>query len=203
MANPDTEQSLKNSAYMFGDPKSKIVWTSGTWPHEGAHRDAAYVYATKVGAETVLALDADEIWDEEVLSSCLQESRESSVRTNRVRMLTLWRSFSWHCLDNMWPIRIVSMKKREGYNNMGVDPERRVFHFGYARELHQIEYKVTVQGHRGEWRPEWMDKFKNWPSSGNADLHPVCHNVWNATPFDKSKLPAFMREHPYYGCEVI
>lgn len=203
LKNPDTENALKESAYQFGDPSNKIVWSSGTWPHEGAHREAAYAYASHIGADTIVALDADEVWAQDVIEHSLKAARMSPVRTQRIRMLTLWRSFSWHCMDNMWPIRIVMPSKPEGFNNLGLDPEMRVFHFGYARELCQIEYKVTVQGHRGEWRQDWMDKFKNWPSSGNSDLHPVCHNVWNAQPFDKQRLPEFMRSHPFYDRDII
>lgn len=201
--NPDSEESLKESAFIFGDPGDKIEWVVGSWKNEGEHRDFINELTKEMDIDIILSLDADEVWPQDGIEYLIKEAEESPFKTNRIRMVTLWRSFSWYCTDEMWPIRIVCPKKPEGIFNLGVEPERRIFHFGYARSLRDIEYKLQVQGHRGEWRSEWWDRYKAWPSSGNNDFHPVCQNVWNITPFDKSLLPEYLKDHPYYNKDVI
>jgi hypothetical protein len=203
LGNPDTREKLVASAYLFGDPKNKIQWIEGQWPNEGAHRAAIKNVSSQDCPDMILAVDSDEIWYPDVLENSIKEARDSKVDTCVIRMLTLWRSFSWSCTDEMQPIRITLPKMPQGTYKLQTSSNGRVLHFGYARDLASIRYKMTVQGHRAEWRPEWYSRYENWPLSGNNDFHPVVENVWNAIPFDKSKMPAFMREHPYYNLEVI
>jgi hypothetical protein len=201
--NPDSREKLKESAFLFGDPGNKIKWTEGSWRNEGEHRDAIKGLTSDLDVDMILALDADEIWPEEGITSLIEEAEKSGVNINRIRMETLWRSFSWHCSDNMWPIRLICPNRPEGKADLGLDPEIRIYHFGYARKLEDIEYKLQVQGHRGEWRSDWWGRYRTWPESGNNDFHPVCHNVWNISPFDRNKLPSYMSEHPYFNLEII
>jgi len=203
MYNPDTKEKLLDSANMFGDPKGKIKWIEGQWPNEGVHRAAIRSASSQDSPDMILAVDSDEIWSLDVLESSIREASKAKINTCTIRMLTLWRSFSWSCTDEMQPIRITLPKMPQGTYRLQVDPEGRVFHFGYARDLKSIKYKLTVQGHRAEWRPEWYPRYESWPLSGNNDFHPVVENVWNVTPFDKSRLPFFMKEHPYYNLEII
>lgn len=203
LRNPDTREKLVASAYLFGDPKNKIVWIDGNWPNEGEHRAAIRNVTSGDAPNMILAMDSDEIWSTQVIEASLKEAEQVQVRDCLIRMLTLWRSFSWSCTDEMWPIRITLPKKPEGRYSLLTNPEGRIFHFGYARDLESIRYKMTVQGHRAEWRPEWYQRYDSWPRSGNNDFHPVVNNVWNITPFDKEKLPSFLKEHPYYNLDII
>ena len=204
LANPDNKEKLVSATFAFGDPKGKIAWIDGQWSNEPAHRTHAENHCIQAGADAIVVVDSDEIWDDATFESAMSEASTSNARLNRIRMLTLWRSFSWHCMDEMWPIRIIFPKRPGG--DAGIcrgDDGHRVFHFGYARDLASIRYKVSIHGHKGEWRPEWLSRYENWPASGNEDLHPVARNAWNATSFDKTKLPVFMRVHPYYELDVI
>ena len=204
LPNPDNKEKLVSSAFAFGDPRGKIAWMEGQWLNESAHRTHAVNHCIQEGADSIVVVDADEIWDDATFVAAMSEASSSNARYNRIRMLTLWRSFSWHCMDGMGAIRIIFPKRAGGDACVCQDPNsHRVFHFGYARDLASIRYKVSIHGHKGEWRPEWLGRYENWPSSGNEDLHPVAVNAWSAKPFDKTRLPEFLRAHPYYGLDVI
>ena len=200
MVNPDTKEKLTTAANLFGDPKGKIIWHEGQWNNEGAQRNTITEIAKQDNADTKVVVDSDEIWDEDVLLKSIEDSNKGSARNNCIRMLTFWRSFSNVCHDEMMPTRVICCKRT---NNTVSYLGNRVNHFGYARSVVDVAYKMSIHGHKGEWRNDWFDKYKNWPKSGNIDLHPTCNNVWNATPYDKTKLPVFMRSHPYYNLEVI
>jgi hypothetical protein len=199
MVNPDNKDKLRAASLYFGDPKGKINWVDGNWTHEGQQRDSIFPIAKSIGAKLIVVVDSDEIWDEKVLSNGITKAMASPDRTTFAKMLTLWRSFSWACYDEMGPVRMIRPDLQGGVHYL----DGRVFHFGYARSLENIRYKISIHGHNSEWRKEWLAKFENWPTSGNSDLHPTCVNTWNASPFDKNLLPGFMKEHPYWGMEVI
>lgn len=198
--NPDTKQKLIDAANLFGDPKGKIVWHEGRWPNEGAQRDTINGIAASDNADVIVAVDSDEIWDADVLTKAIEMSVKGGARNNCIRMLTFWRSFGNVCYDEMMPVRVICCKRAPGKTSY---LEGRVNHFGYARKVEDVAYKIAIHGHKNEWRGNWFDRYKNWPASGNNDLHPTCHNVWNASPYDKTKLPEYMRQHPYYNLEVI
>ena len=199
LTNPDSLAKIKESSLLFGDPKNKIVWHHGEWAYEGAQRDEINKIASKVDANMILAVDADEIWDKDVLEESITNSFQNKKRYNLIRMLTFWRCFHKIATDEMLPNRIILPKIAEGHNYM----TGRVNHFGYARTVENIEYKISIHGHKGEWRKDWLAIYKNWPNSRNTDLHPTCENFWNLSDFDKTKLPDFMRQHPYYNLEII
>ena len=198
MKNPDTKEKMLESAHRFGDPQNKIIWDNGYWTSEGAHRDS--VVNKYSNADAVLVVDADEIWDEKVLEKALRMGAEAKSKRCLIRMLTFWKSFSWVCADEMMPVRLIYPKRT---NNDVTYLEGRVFHFGYARDELSTEYKISCHGHKSEWRHDWITRFKNWPASGNKDLHPTCVDTWSCEPYDKSQLPEFMKTHPYYDLEVI
>lgn len=199
LKNPDTLEKIKESSLIFGDPKDKIVWHHGKWPYEGAQRDEVYNIAKKVDADMILAVDADEIWDKDVLDQAIVDSFKNNKRYNLIRMLTFWRCFHKVARDEMLPNRIIMPKVAEGNNYL----TGRVNHFGYARTVDNIEYKISIHGHKNEWRKDWIDVYKNWPKSRDTDLHPTCVDFWSLSDFDKSTLPEHMRQHPYYNKELI
>lgn len=199
IGNPDSRQDLKDAAHMFGDPKNKIKWQEGQWHTEGEHRGTIIGIANSINAEMILVVDSDEIWDPKVLEKALQDSRQSARRENCIRMLTFWKSFSWVCHDEMLPTRVISPRKPEGKFFL----TGRVFHFGYARSMRDTEYKISIHGHKAEWRADWLERYRSWPASGNKDLHPTCLDVWDAVPYNKHELPAFLHSHPYFNQDVI
>jgi hypothetical protein len=199
LANPDNLDKIKQASMLFGDPKNKIIWHHGHWSNEGQHRDTIFGIAAKANANMVLAVDTDEIWDAQVLENAIKKAYAGNCRYNLIRMLTFWRSFHKVATDEMMPVRIIMPNAPVGHNYL----EGRVYHFGYARTIDNIEYKLSIHGHRNEWRQDWIHTFKEWPNSRNTDLHPTCHGMWDLTDFDKSTLPHYMHQHPYYNLERI
>ena len=200
LVNPDTIEKLKSASLRFGDPGSKLIWHHGTWGNEPAQRAMVYKIADEVGADLCLAVDADEIWDKHVLESAIKSAIKKNKKINLIKMLTFWRCFHKVTTDEMWPIRIIIPNGVEGTNYL----DGRVNHFGYARSIADIEYKISIHGHKSEWRDDWLDLYKSWPDSKNVGLHPVDSSVWrNVNDFDKSTLPEYMRDHPYYNLEKI
>jgi hypothetical protein len=199
MKNPDSREKLRTAAFAH-DPGKKVVWHEGQWRNEGEQRNTISHFADLDSADLIVAVDSDEIWDHGVLERSIAAAKQSTSRNHLIRMLTLWRSFSWHCLDEMWPCRIVAPKRKTGTTYLG----DRVFHFGYARSVEEVQYKISCHGHRDEWRGEWFEeKYKKWPACGNKDLHPTCVNVWNAEKYDKTLLPSLLKAHPYWSLDVI
>lgn len=198
---PESERQLHAIAQAALAPTSTpLVWWSGIWPHEGVQRDSVYQHTD---ADLIIVVDADEVWQDGAVQDAIQHGQQMTGSVGRVPFVHFWRSFSWVCRDQAWPVRLL----RPGLPNQdyyaGIAP---VLHFGYARKPQAIEYKIRVHGHRAEWRPEWfVSKFMAWtPQQGPFDdLHPTCRDYWSAESFAKEQLPDVLREHPYYHLEVI
>ncbi len=195
LRNPDNREKLK--ACITDDPQHKIVWTEGHWSGEGKQRDS--IETLVPDADLIIAVDSDEIWTPEVITKAIEDAKNSDVKQHCIRMLTFWRSFNWVCTDEMQPVRIIAPKRKSGVKYL----EGRVLHFGYSRSVESTSYKISCHGHHDEWRGDWINKFKNWPASGNDDLHPTCKDTWFAKPYDKTFLPDFMHNHPYFSLDVI
>lgn len=202
LLNPDTEEQLKVEANRFIN--KPLFWHRGTWNSEGAHREAIHQIARNSGADQILVVDADEIWDVGVAEEALQASADRPEGTVRVRFLHFWRSFGWACEDPCMPTRILNIRNdqtKEWY----LSPQRvPVYHLGYAQNEAITRYKMDIHGHRGEWRPEWWEtKFLNW-KPGTIDVHPTCkENFWIPKPFDRERLKFLLGDHPYFGKELI
>ncbi len=199
LKNPDNLTLIKEASTLFGDPGNKIKWHYGQWHNEGNQRDEINGIAASVNAKMIIAVDADEIWDSDVLSRAIQDSFQENKHHNLIRMLTFWRCFHKTAVDEMMPVRIILPGAPRGHNYLS----GRVNHFGYARTIENIEYKISIHGHRNEWRNDWIDVYRNWPNSRDTDLHPTCLNTWSLSDYDKTKLPEFMQQHPYYNLEII
>ncbi len=205
LPNPDTKQHIQDELMRFGDPAYKIHWVEKQFGSEGEHRDFAISQCKALGASHVLVVDADEVWSPLALRAFIDKMHlEPNIRHQLIRMNTLWRSFNHHCLDDMWPERGINLGAENGHGYS----QDRVFHFGYARELQHIEYKISIHGHKHEMRPGWLEKFKNWrPGELNIeqhfDVHPTCLNTWTVVPFDANKLPHFMKAHKYWEQPLI
>jgi hypothetical protein len=184
----------------------KLRWHDGEWPHEGAQRDSIYEYVPD--ADVILVLDADEIWDAELVRMVLDGASIQSVRELRVPMIHYWRSFYRAITDDVsFPTRVIcprlnnkSLGEFEGHYESGLPLV--INHMGYAQRSEIVEYKQLTHGHRGEWRPEWYDQ--RFAVNAQEDCHPVNKDYWyprGVNPLDY--MPMWMSEHPYFRMKVI
>jgi len=200
--NPDSWEGVRAAIQRAGDPESKIFVQRGAWVHEFQHRDWAVQYMKKRGAELILVVDSDEIWEPSVLPKVLDVAWRNEAMLFRVNFVHFWRSFDWVCRDQMMPVRIQkAMWGPENYIQMASP----VYHFGYAQRPEMVRYKASIHGHRSEWRPEWFkEKFLAWrPGNGIGDVHPTAKDLWFPEPWDRIMLPALMQSHPYWDMELI
>jgi hypothetical protein len=204
----ETKEELMQAAYTY-DPEKKIKWYDMLGvTHEGPQRDLALETVQAAGADIVLVVDYDEIWPADTLAFFLSVVWENgTARNNLVNMIHFWRSFDWACRDDGWPVRIIDLRHSGGTNYLPSEMGR-VFHFGYAVTDRVMRYKWQIHGHKGELRPEWLSrKWQRWPPPTNC--HPTNGRnehgepFWAPKPFDKSRLPEFMRAHPFWGLERI
>jgi hypothetical protein len=204
MACPDEEEELEGEAY-YNDFDAKIVWQTGTYSREGIHRDTAFDYAKANGFDVVVALDADEVWSTQYLQELIQEVYERRSEKCLIWMRHLWRSFNYICDDPMRQERICYVGPDKTGLIYADKPTNQVWHFGYAREFNQIEYKISIHGHSAEWilpKERWFnEKYKPFPPV--QDVHPTCKDTWNPKPFDKNELPEVMRSHTWFNNERI
>jgi hypothetical protein len=180
------------------------IWDEGIYQHEGQHRDHAYDECVDAGADIILVVDADEVWLPEQLKWVLERVHTESPRNWCVNMLHFWRSLGWVCRDNMWPERILMPKRLPVVENGYIPSEYcQPLHMGYAQSPGIIRYKISIHGHKNEFRPWWFSKkFMAW-EPGMKDVHPTCENTWTPEPFDKSLIEDVVGDHPYFQLEVI
>lgn len=198
LLNPDTEANLQSEVHRFAT--KPIFWHTGQWNNEGEHRTAAIELAKKAGADQVLWVDADELWDADTLTAALDASAERDEGVVRVRFVHFYRSFGWICEDATMPTRIINVgKEGEWYLSPQEWP---VLHMGYAQSEATIRYKQDIHGHKAEWRPEWFhQKFLGW-IPGIKDVHPTCReNFWEPKAIDVplwNIVTDVLYDHPYY-----
>ena len=204
MVCPDDQETLMEEAH-YNDVDSKVVWKNGTYGREGIHRDTAFDYAKQNGFNIVVALDSDEIWKTHILKELIQEVYERKSSKCLIHMRHLWRSFNYICDDPMRQERIYYIGEDKTDLIYAAQPENHVWHFGYARMLRDVEYKISIHGHSNEWilpKDRWFnEKYKPFPPA--QDVHPTCVNTWNPIPFDRNELPELMRNHPWFEVDEI
>lgn len=214
----ETKEELMQAAYVY-DPDNKIKWYDMLGViNEGTQRDLALKTVKAAGAELVLVVDYDEIWDKTILESCLIYTSEHDYRRYMINMIHFWRSFNWACYDNGWPVRIIKPNSRLDWTEYIPAELGKVFHFGYATTDRVMNYKWQIHGHKNELRPEWLkdiwpvwppvypneDGIIRYPGDKSFCCHPTNReNFWEPEPFDKLQLPDFMHLHPFFGLEKI
>ena len=208
----ESEGELKAEAHRFLKPGKKLYWDSGVWQSEGSHRDQAMGMASLRGASLVLVVDADELWDPAELALQLAAAEAAPQRDTLTPFVHFWRSFDHVCSDPSRPVRIV---KPSGVSLRYADQKIPVLHYGYAQSEAITKYKIAIHGHRGEWRPEWLEqKFLAWrPGVEMKDVHPTCgwnpdfsDYFWNPRKVDPEISKAadpLIFDHPYNGKRVI
>lgn len=202
---PDTEEDLKREANRF--LKKPLIWRSGRWSSEGEHRSEAIRVCVERGADQILVVDTDELWDAATAKAALDASvgKESEVR---VRFVHFWRSLWWVCEDPCMPVRILNPHGAPGTAYLSPQ-EVPVLHFGYAQSSNVIRFKWNFHGHLAEFRQGWFEsKFNPWtPQSGIRDVHPTCErDFWVPKPLPQNLAPIvsnLLHDHPYKDLEVI
>lgn len=204
----ETRDQLRQSAYSY-DPDNKVRWYDMVnITHEGPQRDIAIRTVQTEGAELVVVVDCDEVWPLDTLKRAIVHAKINPNKKYQflVNMTHLWRSFNWACSDNGWPIRLFDMRYSGGVEYLS--DIGKVYHFGYAVCNVVMNYKWLIHGHKNELRQGWLeDKWAAWPPPDNC--HPTNGRneygepFWTPKPFDKSVLPEFMSEHPFYGVDRI
>jgi len=203
----ESREELQSAAYTY-NPDGKIKWYDMLGiRQEGPQRDLALQTVQAAGADIVVVVDYDEVWRRDILELYLSNIIErGAVRNNLVNMIHLWRSFNWAIADNGWPVRIIDLRYSDGTEYM--HPKWGVYHFGYAVTNRVMKYKWEIHGHKNEMRASWLeDIWATWPPPDNC--HPTNGRnedgeaFWTPEPFDKNRLPEFMREHPFWGKDKI
>lgn len=198
--NPERRDELYNISIPYN-----VHWRDcQQFRHEGEHREFAVHYCVNAGADEILVVDADEIWRPVFLERVLEDAKISESRVHRVNMAHFWRSTKWVCYDEAFPTRIIMPKLRvdtpEKYHNHG-----KVFHFGYAQSPDIIKYKMSIHGHKAEWRGDWFDsKFLAW-QPGVGDVHPTNKNYWYPELYNDfdGELEKLIGDHPYCSVDII
>ncbi|MHA2344344.1 MAG: hypothetical protein ACXADW_21005 [Candidatus Hodarchaeales archaeon] len=203
----ETREELRQAAYAY-DPDYKVKWYDMHGiKFEGNQRDLALATVEAAGADIVVVVDCDEIWPDKLLNIFLDEMKNINARNWLVNMIHFWRSFNWGCYDEGWPVRIIDLRFNEGTQYLSKTIGQ-VYHFGYAVTDRVMNYKWQIHGHKNELRPNWFSThWAFWPPLDNC--HPTNGRneegkpFWIPEPFDKNKLPEFMRQHPFWGLEKI
>lgn len=199
---PDTRDELYAIAKRAAG--SKLVWSEGRFPHEGAHRSHIHVVAPD--ADVILVVDADEIWPVGMAETILAlPANGAPVRRIRVSMVHFWRSFYRAVLhDPAWPHRVL-YPKVEGDHEYALSVAGNIAHMGYAQRPEIVRYKLETHGHKNEFRQD-----QNWfggifmDEKRRNDLHPVGSDYWNYEDVDPwQHLPEFMKSHPYANMDII
>lgn len=191
---PQTEQQLKDIALKISD---KIEWISDKWYQEGEQRD--FIQRHTGGFNMLVTVDSDEVVDTEEMKAAIARAYQRPERNFGIDgYVNFWRSFNQICVDGFRPVRIINLGNQ---NRTQGEEKVTIYHFGTAQSREIMEYKYLIHGHKSELRPNWLKDF--YYSDRQNDLHPVSHDLWNAAPFDKTKLPEALKNHPNYSKERI
>lgn len=193
--NPDTEEELRDIAEeVCGD---KLKWVNKTYHNEGQHRKEIFKHSR--GYDLLVTLDADEVMDTEDLKKALDIAIVGVHRNYGINgYINLWRNFHTQCRDGFQPVRIINLKNwHKDQSTLNV----KIWHFGCCQGKDVMEYKYLIHGHKDELRTDWLKDF--YYSDRIKDLHPVAHDLWNAEEYDKEKMPAYLKSHPYFNKERV
>ena len=175
---PDTEEEMRAIAEgVLGD---KLIWISGTYSHEGHHRDTIYRYAKS--GDIVLVSDSDEIWKDP--ENAIREAEKVHAHNLRINgFVNFWKSFDYIVHDGFQPVRIIQPKY---LRNTSETINATIFHLGYMIKPETMKYKLEIHGHRNDicqvhGSPEkYFEKWNSWthPGCGITRLHPASRDIW-------------------------
>lgn len=197
---PDTRDEIYSIA--VNTLGNKLIWVEGTYNAENSHRRVAHDYSS--GYDLILSIDADEVFEPKEIQGALDFAYNNNERYYGIKgYLNFWRSFNHVCLDGFRPIRIENLKRDNTLQNH--ECPLTIYHFSTAQSEAIMRYKYKVFGHASEIKTDWLDNMHYaWtPEKNFGDLHPVSIDLWNTIPFDKNKMPEFLKQHPNFNKELI
>jgi hypothetical protein len=202
----EDRQTLHSISYMMG-----AKWhDTDQFRYEGKQRDYCVKYLAENGANMIVVVDADEVWDIDVLSNAIDFAFDGDARDYGVHAIHFWRGVNWVCYDDCMPIRLI-----KPYLFLGTSycPGRGFYHMGYAQSEMLIQYKMTIHGHRSELRKNWYPIFRDWKGpedTPECGVHPTneCDDktgkpFWVPVPFDRYDLIDLIGDHPYFNDEIV
>jgi len=210
----------------------QVTVIKGVWASEIDHRNAGLEVCLREESDYYWLVDGDEVYREDHLQKIRKRLEEHpEVGTFIVKCHIFWRSFSYRipAQELTWrPRRIFKMTRwrslgrlrlphrlrftgQNETNSLGpvfeIPCEEAVFyHFSYARSSKAMEDKFRTFSHAHEIRSDWIENvWRRWPTQrGMTNIHPIDPPKFPravcTTPTD---LPSLLREHPYYGREII
>jgi hypothetical protein len=196
VACPEKEEQLRDLALSCSD---KVTWISNDYGNEGDHRK--YIFRFAHNYDLILACDADEVWEPEVLKETIAEALNREEKYLGIDgFINFWRSFNHVCLDGFRPIRLINPKAQ---NELQGVIKGKIYHFSCAQSETIMDYKYLIHGHKDEIRKDWLEKtYKQW-KQGEGDLHPVAIGLWNTIQFDKNTLPDVLKNHNNFNKDSI
>lgn len=206
---PDTKAELQHIALPMG-----VQWHDipPDIRQEGQHRDYAVEWLKNAGADLILWVDADEVWDVDDLQVLFEQAAKTpNVHDFRVKVRGhFWRSVNWVCKDACMPVRMINPHVPLGTEAYVSDAG--FWHFGYAQSFQTVAYKIKIHGHRGELRRNWLSIYSDWEPGIVYDcgVHPTnaCDDktgkpFWTPEPFDRMEIADLIGDHPYFNDELI
>ncbi len=201
---PETMIELKDIADEFG----ATWWNCPHFAWEGEHRDFAVNVLKQRKADTILVVDADEIWPVDYLRYVLDAAEHCDYNVHLVNMMHFWRSLKWVCHDAAMPVRVLrpnSSNPSECYLSTNNITGNKVFHMGYAQTPEIVYYKQQIHGHKAEWRDGWFENtFLPWVP-GVGDVHPTNVDFWTPVEYndEDGMLKKLCGDHPYWDLDLI
>ena len=213
-----------------GDPK--FVVRKGLWDSDVEQREAGMRYCVEEGMDYYFLVDGDELYREDHLQVIRDEiERHPEVGTFHIKCTVLWRSFKyripyWGVQWIPWRIFKVTRFKRlmgfripyqcrfigpEKTNSLGprylIPPHKAIFyHLGYARSEPRMRLKIATGNDQGRYIKGWFETvWLAWPNNRSMknlqQLDP--EGLPEALSVDPSDLPHALRDHPYWGQDII
>ena len=209
-----------------------ITVVKGRWASEIDHRNAGLGLCLEDGTDYYWLVDGDEVYREDHLAAIrrLIEARPE-VGTFIVKCHIFWRSFAYRipAQELGWrPRRIFKITRdrrllglrfprhcrfvgQNELNSLGpvyeIPTDQAVFyHFSYARSTDAMADKFRTFSHAHEIRQDWLDRvWRRWPADrAMTNIHPIDPPKFpRAVHQAPEDLPAILRQHPYYGLDLI
>lgn len=180
-----------------------LRWFDSPPRRYGQHSAYAEAEAMRAGADVVVNIDADEVFEPAALREALQIVRarrgtKEQAIYYRVPFVHYFRSLHWACTDAAMPQRFIDTQAPpSGQRFGGIGLSVPVLHFGYAQSARIVRYKWEIHNHYAEMRPGWFEQvFLPW-RPGLADVHPTSSGYWNPKPMQPELIDELLHDHPY------
>jgi len=183
----------------------KCVWITVNAGAEGDHRGKIWDWTD--GYDILINVDSDEVWEPTQLRAAIEKAATIDNKVIGVNGFKhFWRSFN-HVVepDFFTPVRLFNLRSKHIRSETLVERvDTTIYHFGYAIQPEMMRYKLSIHGHHNELKPGYFDTWNNWKGERKGLWHPTSNQIWfDIVDFDKTKLPKFMCEHPYYNLDII